>query len=60
MIHLGIFGKYLRGLVYIYMPACIFGGGGSTKSKDFDSLSEKHASRREKTTKFSVNLTDLA
>ena len=43
MIHLGIFGKYLRGLFYIYMPACVFGGGGSTKSLDFDSLSEKNA-----------------
>jgi hypothetical protein len=69
MIHLGIFGKYLRGLFYIYMPACIFGiyvpacifgGGGSTKSLDFDSLSEKNAFPKGKNYKVSVNLTDLA
>ena len=29
MSYLGIFCKFSRGLFYIYMPACVFAGGGA-------------------------------
>jgi len=56
MSYLGIFGKYLRGLFYIYTHACVFAGGGLQSLLDFDSLAKKNAFSLKKTTKFSVNL----
>jgi len=43
MIHLGIFCKFSRGLIYIYVPACVFWGGGLQSLIDFDSLAKKYS-----------------